>query len=208
MIPTFEVDLSIEVDPRHLRLPTPGEVAYGVGDNRDYCWPGRMTWDDARTAIEEDTRLLEAADAESTTEDEFEDAIYEQGGCSSYGWLELGVRSTVVALLAAGCITTYSCRGHGAKAPGHPYIRFQADAARVLILLPLVKGAGCGMAPDPVTGCVGIWATSVPALHDLAARIIGNASQFDSLAPLVDLDAEGLTLGIPDDDDDGEGWDS
>ena len=100
----------------------------------------------------------------------------------TYG-IDLGVASAVLALNAAGCVTTTSCRGGPGHQVAHPLIRVWADRLRGEILTNAARAAGCGLRVDE-EGHATIEAPSVTETIGLGAALLERRLLFEALPPI------------------------
>jgi hypothetical protein len=170
-------------------LPTRADVASGYLDgNREYqadlidC-----SWDEAGEALEVEIARLGAA-AGAKTAEEFDDLVdgdLEDWEQIAVCGLDVGVAAAVMALNAAGCVTSTSCRGHPGLATrerDYPQIRVFADRARGALVAEAVAAAGCGLDLDN-EGVGLLWAPSVQETIALAGQLISMRPRFDLVGP-------------------------
>lgn len=170
-------------------LPSRDEAMSDYLDgNREYE-PGMMasTWDDAAEALEvEQNRLVLSSTVTNDNQVETElDGDLDDWEAIALGGLDVGVAAAVMALNAAGCVTSTSCRGHPAVAGdgrGYPRIRFFADPSRASIVLEAALASGCGMEVDG-EGVGLLYAPSIAETIAFAAEIIGRRDLFRDLPP-------------------------
>ena len=143
-------------------------------------------WEDATEAIALETDLIAAADTASATADDF-DAILEE---DLEDWqsllldgLDFGVAGTVLALSAAGCATSTSCRGHHTCRPSPyeiPEVVFWADIQRARVVRDAAATTGCGFGVDD-EGRASVWAPSVIEMMALARELTARRATFEGL---------------------------
>jgi hypothetical protein len=142
------------------------------------------TWQDASRALQvERDRLAvaSAAGAEREFESLFDGDLEDWEMIETFG-LDLGVAAAVLALNAAGCLTSSSCRGHDGYVGDHgrPWIRVYADPARGSLVAAAAKRSGCGFAIDGA-GVALLYAASIVEMLGLAEQVMDSAPAFDSL---------------------------
>lgn len=196
MIPRVETELWIN-DP-HLAagFPAPSEAmtAGFLDENWEYE-PGLLaaTWDDARRALEVELERVGLADAGSSSPGEFEDLVdgdLEDWELDAIWGLDVGVAAAVLSIIASGCVTTTSCRGHvGRFTSGHDIarVRFMADVPRAALIRDAAVAARCGFGIEPPI--VEVFAPSVTEMLEFAKRMIDSERMFTVWErPVYDLD--------------------
>lgn len=185
MIPRGETELWID-DPHFAAgLPAPSEAM--TAGFRDENWeyePGLLgaTWDDAKRALEVERERVGLADAGSSSPSEFEDLVdgdLEDWELDAVWGLDVGVAAAVLSLIASGCVTTTSCRGHvGRFASGHDIarVRFMADVPRATLVRDAAVAARCGFGVEPPI--VEVFAPSVTEMLEFAQRMIDSEPLF------------------------------
>lgn len=130
--------------------------------------------------------LIAAADAASATVDDF-DVILEQDledwQSLLLGGLDIGVAGTVLALSAAGCATSTSCRGHHTGKPSPyevPEVVFWADIQRARAVREVAASTGCCFGVDD-EGRASVWAPSVVEIMALAKELAARRETFEGL---------------------------
>ena len=97
--------------------------------------------------------------------------------------IDAGVAAAVVALNAAGCVTTASCRGHPGRYAGagrdFPRVRFMADRFRATAVRDAAEAAGCAFGVEPPM--LEVFARTVTDMHAFAANILAARVVFDSM---------------------------
>lgn len=201
MLPTFPGSVRVEmIDADELCVVWLEETAEGVGDNREYEEIAEVTWDEVAAAIPAERELLAIA-SEATDGEDFDrradDAIDErysgdrytpdgtevdEGPLTRFQDLDLGVMSAVAALVAAGALTTTSCRGHQAnRGEPRPLIRFVCDEVRLPWISSAAAEAGCGLLLDP-HGMLQLYASDVGAFVSFASRLLARRDTFAGLS--------------------------
>lgn len=191
MIPRRPVEVW-QADPEGLSgLPSPADAAGDYLDgNREYN-PELMeaSWDEAIEALEIETDRISAA-ASAATVYEFDDLVdgeLEDWQQNAVCGIDVGVAAVVMALNAAGCVTSTSCRGHpGFASPDrdYPRIRVFADPDRGAVLAQAASATGCGLDVDD-RGVGLLWAPSVQEMVALAGELISMRTRFELLGPRV-----------------------
>lgn len=184
MIPRAPVHVSHD-DPAALAgLPRREEALSDYLDgNREYE-PGFMeaSWDDASEALAVELGRLAVASATSRDGD-FEDALegeLEDWEAMAVAGLDVGVAAAVMALNAAGCLTSTSCRGHPGMAGGGrniPRIRFFAEPTRGSLVVESAVASGCGFEVD-ADGVGLIYAPSIEGTIALAEELLARRERF------------------------------
>jgi hypothetical protein len=170
-------------------LPDPdGVEAAGFTDGNYQFDPSfaLATWDEAAAALEVERDLVQAADAAAATPAQFDDFLdgdLEDWQLIALEGLEAGVAAATLALNAAGCVTTTSCRGHPGKyaAPGHdfPRVRFMADPERAAIIRTAAQDSRCAFGVEPPV--VEVFARSVAEMLAFAEAILATRREFERL---------------------------
>lgn len=188
MIPYSAVEVWIDWDGVLAGLPRVEEANSDYLDgNREYISDLRLsTWEDATEALAvERERVRVASSADDP--DEFDgllDGDLEDWELIAVRGLDVGVAAAVMALSAAGCLTSTSCRGHpelhrSGSGSEYPVIRFYADSARGTMVAAAAAAAGCGFAVDEGVGS--IWAPSIAQTLGLAGGLLAMRPEFDLL---------------------------
>lgn len=159
--PRAEIATPVVLDVATLDPPTLAEVADGFTENRDFFPVAPRSLGALHEALADELATLELLAGESSP-DEWEAALseaeYESLAYHELEGLEFGVAGAVLALASTGCVTCYSCRGHGGG--GYPQIRFAAGADLAEKLRALVDEAKCGMHIDE-EGLLWVFAPSI-----------------------------------------------
>lgn len=184
MIPLSSIEIRRENPDRAAGYP-PLEVLTGgyVDGNRLYDSDFHdATWEDAIDALEVERDLVIVAHTQSTTWSDFEDAVDSDEDFDPFVTcgLDIGVAGLVLALCAAGCATTTSCRGHVHGPFDYPLVRFFADIGRARIVRDCAIEAGCGFASG---GPMEVWGPSVLHAIRLAHLLVYCRPAFERLLP-------------------------
>lgn len=159
-------------------------------------------WDSALDALPVEQELIAAADASSADGTEFEsnlDGDLEDWQSIALQGLETGVATAVLALNAAGCVTTTSCRGHhgryASSGRDFPRVRFMVDEGRAVIVRSAAEQAGCAFGVEaPIAE---VFARTVTAMVTFAAFLIEARPQFE----LLDQPPHRVARSVDGDDD-------
>jgi hypothetical protein len=197
VLPTFPDPVRVElIDADDLCVVWLEEAVEGVGDNLLYEEIAEVSWDEVADAVRAERELLAIA-SEATAAEDFDqmaDAAVDQrysgdrytpdgteideGPLTRFQDLDLGVMSAVAALVAAGALTTTSCRGHHSnRGERRPLIRFVCDDVRLPLISASAAAAGCGLLLDPF-GMLQLYASDVGAFVRFASRLLARRDAF------------------------------
>lgn len=196
MIPEWNVRLPGDLTFHTVSAPDADTALTGIGITNDYEPLLTYAWRDVEDVLPLELEWIRKADQESSDAVEFElhaTIQLEQGGYTdedgdeaalysseTFGRIEGGVASLVRALCSAGFMTISSCRGHADYRNRYPQVSLLGEAARLALLGPLIRLAGCG-ADSGSTGELWIYAPSVDRMIDLADRMLREKAAFDAL---------------------------
>jgi hypothetical protein len=181
LLPEYAVEIRIDVHVEHLHVPDLVAIADGFTDNREY-WPILdLGWHRAEEIAEFEMQLLNdiASSADTAEFDTLAAELEEEAGIELEG-LELGAAGAVTALVAAGCVTCFSCRGHAGTNLPHPQIRFAVDRTRVKLIVDAARESRCGIESD-AEGLVWIVSPSLVGMLAFADEIRVRSGSFDGL---------------------------
>jgi hypothetical protein len=190
MIPRTTLDLSLD-DPASVSgYPPLDDLFSDTFDGNRLYDPGILDadWDDVRDAIEIEKDLISAADAGSTTADEFDailDEDLEDWQAMALRGLDVGVAAAVLALSAAGCATSSSCRGHHAQHPSPfvvPEVVFWTNPERAGVIREVAAKVGCAFGVGD-EGRASVWAPSVVEMAEFAGALLAERATLDALSP-------------------------
>jgi hypothetical protein len=206
MIPTYEIDITIELpSSENCGYPTSSEITEeGFGCFRGTWFLGRTTLTETREVMRAERDLVALLDELSPDAATFEllASHIEQGPDESVdipsgslgrlarfarseedeagplGDLEVGVAGLSYALSTVGFLTAASCRAHsGARSWSDcPVVLFGAHRWRALVLAHLAENAGCGMGQD--RGMLTVFSDSVVNLMALADDVVAQRNLF------------------------------
>jgi hypothetical protein len=129
------------------------------GEYKDYQYPN---YQDARTLWYHDH------------------GIEGQGHLARFYQLDLGVMSTVAALVAACALTTTSCRGHhSSRGERRPLVRFTCDEAPLPLVVSAARAAGCGLLLDSL-GMLQLHGSDVQAFTRFAGEMAARREDFSA----------------------------
>ena len=188
MIPRAHVDVWTADPAAFSGLPSGREVRSGYLDGNREFEPAitESDWNDAVEALEVEAARIAAAGAGAATPAAFEelaDGDLEDWEMIAVQWLDVGVAAAVMALNAAGCLTSTSCRGHQGLASAdrdYPRIRVYAERAHGSLVRDAAIATGCGLDIDG-DGIGLLWAPSVVETMGLARELIAMRPRFESL---------------------------
>jgi hypothetical protein len=207
MIPRTDVEIVWEVDYATLREPSSEDLEYGCG-TRQYASAlvTEATWDDARRLLAREEGALERVASAASDEFEFDRLAGEEE--SEYfiddpneGFVpapDLGMFAASVALCAAGCATSASCRGHPGKWAwsDHPVVQLMADPTRTRIIEEVARAAGCGLVSTE--GRAVLWAQSITEIVSFTRLLLDRQTEFDAIAlPPTLREARGYATELP-----------
>lgn len=207
MIPRAEVEIVWDVDYATLREPSSDELEYGCG-TRQYASAlvTQATWDEARRLLAREENVLARVASAASDGSEFDRLAGEEE--SEYfiddpneGFVsapDLGMFAACVALCAAGCATSASCRGHPSDHAwsDHPVIQLMGDPTRTRIVEEIARAVGCGLVS--AEGRLILWAQSIPEIIAFTRLLLDRAAEFDAIAPPPALqEARGHTAAQP-----------
>lgn len=223
MLPTFTEPISIgRVDPDDLRVVWLEEATEGIGDNRLYFEIADVSWDEAAETIAAERELVGIAAAEARDPDDFDrvadqlvldrysgdwddDGPLDDGPLARFQGLDLGVMSAVASLIAAGALTTTSCRGHHSnQGERRPLVRFICDEHRLPAIVSAAESANCGLLLDP-RGLLQLYATDVEAFLRFSDEMVARRKEFGALPtaePVVSMEIYDAYLDAADTDSD------
>lgn len=172
------------------------EVGAGYFENREYSntqflefganWPdAEQLLDDERSALEP---LLEAGLVGSGLDSAIEGVMQEDDSWYFTG-LDLGVCGICAVLSAAGCPTTFSCRGHGSGQPDYPRVHLYTSPERASLVSEACSKTGCEINNSEMGGAW-IWSYGLPEILDLGDAIVSMRDSFATIREsqaLVDL---------------------
>jgi hypothetical protein len=183
MIPRQVIEIWQDDPGRLTGLPSRVEATGGYLDgNREYE-SGFMqaSWQEAAEALEiEQDRLARASFA--SEREEFEDLLdgeLEDWEAMATGGLDVGIAAAVLALNAAGCLTSSSCRGHYWQEGDavRPWISVYSDPARRALIAQCAAQTGCGFAIDEL-GAALIFAPSIAEMIAFATALADRREEF------------------------------
>jgi len=187
MIPEFTIEIGQDCNARGLKMPEEGLLKHDTGlmCNHDYLDKRGFLWRDAQEALELELRIVEKADANSSTKDEFEHAINEfmENEPDSRVILDefdVGVAAATMAFSAAGCAPVSSCRGHQINEEPHPYVGGWIDEKRAEILIQICKelNVGIGNYDWECNEGIIIYSRNIRSMIKFAEKVIENARHF------------------------------
>lgn len=189
VIPRTEIEVVWD-DPANVAgFPDVDDLLSDTFDGNRLYDPGVLDrdWTDAADALAIEQRLVEAASIAGSAEefDELLDDDLEDDELMLLGGLDIGVAGTVVALAAAGCAPSTSCRGHHVSRPGSsvvPEVVFWCDHSRAALVRAAAVKAGCSFGVDD-EGRASVWAPSVLELMTLARLIVRSREDLEALPP-------------------------
>jgi hypothetical protein len=192
VIPRASIELWVDDPDLASGLPDPEEVeGVGFADGNFEFEPyfAHAAWEDAVEALEVERDLVRDADSRASTAREFDsllDGDLDDWQRIALRGLDAGVATAVLALNAAGCVTTTSCRGHAgryASDDGHdfPRVRFMADPARARLVRDAAEGTGCGFGVEPPIAEV--FASSLAEFMAFAKTMLSTRAAFEALPP-------------------------
>jgi hypothetical protein len=190
MIPRTNVDLPLD-DPAEVGgyPPLDDILADTFDGNRSYdAGLLEADWEDVRDAVRIEKDLIAAADARSWSPDEFDavlDEDLEDWQAMVLGGLDVGVAGAVLALVAAGCATSSSCRGHHTAHPSPyavPEVVFWTDHQRAGIVRQVAAQSGCAFGVGD-EGRASVWAPSVLEMTAFAEGLLARRAALDGLSP-------------------------
>lgn len=190
MIPRAGIELWIDDPGLASGLPAPDEVeAAGFADGNDQYedYFAQASWDEAAEALNVERDLIRIADASASAPSEFDSLIdgdLEDWQQIALSGLDAGVATAVLALNAAGCVTTTSCRGHPGRYANddgrdYPRVRFMADPARAMLVRDAAAISGCGFGVEPPI--VEVFAQSLTEMMAFAEAVLAARGAFDAL---------------------------
>lgn len=190
MIPRADIELWLDDPDLASGLPDPDEVesaGFTDGNFQYEEYYAQASWDEAVEALEVERELIGAADARASAPSEFDaliDGELEDWQQIALSGLDAGVATAVLALNAAGCVTTTSCRGHPGRYisdDGHdfPRVRFMADPPRARLVRDAAADSGCGFGVEPPI--VEVFARSLTEMMAFAERMLAARTAFDTL---------------------------
>ncbi len=144
-------------------------------------------WRHAENMLTVENEAIVTADKASDNHDQFEDALNNLENSIGLPGIEIGVKTLVLALSAAGLVPVTACRWHPEgrnmfQAPS-PVVYFWTPAHSAYIIRDLVKDNPRMIITeaniDYVTG-VGIYCQSIMVMLELAQIILDNRMLFDT----------------------------
>lgn len=208
MIPRAEVEIVWDVDYPMLRKLSLEDLEYGFG-TRQYASAlvTEATWDDARRVLAREEDVLGRVASVARDESEFDRLAHEEESeffidDPNEGFVpapDLGMFAACVALCAAGCATSASCRGHPDKHAwsDHPVIQLVADPTRARIIEEIARGASCGLVSADGGGLI-LWAQSIAEVVTFTHMLLDRAAEFHGIAlPVALREARGLATEPP-----------
>ncbi len=200
MIPAWDLEIRGDLTFRTVSAPDADAALAGIGITNDYEPLLTYAWRDVEDVLPLESEWIRKADQESRDALEFEEHAtiqLEQGGytdedggeaalyfAETFDCIEGGVVSLVRALCSAGFMTISSCRGHADYRNRCPQVSLLGEAARLALLGPLIRLAGCG-ADSGSTGELWVYAPSVDRMIGLADRMLREKAAFDALGAPV-----------------------
>ncbi|WP_433612568.1 hypothetical protein ACQP2P_01695 [Dactylosporangium sp. CA-139114] len=171
-----------------------------MGDNLLYQEIAEVSWEEVAEAISAEQELLAVASlatgdedfdqrADAAVRDRYTGERYtydgteiDEGPLTRFQDLDLGVMSAVAALVASGCLTTTSCRGHHSnRGERRPLVRFICDDKRLPLISAAAAEAGCGLHLD-TWGMLQLYASEVNAFVRFASRLLARRETFASFS--------------------------
>lgn len=200
MLPTFPRSLTVKnIDADKLRVVWLEEAVDGLGDNHEYREIAEISWDEVQAALSEERDLVAVAVTAAEDPDDFDNIAdqlvrdrytgewdangpIDEGPLTRLDDLDLGVMSAVAALVAAGALTTTSCRGHHSdRGEPRPLIRFVCDDLRLPLISEAVGSAKCGLTVD-TEGMLQLYASDVEAFLRFAEQIVSRRELFGAFS--------------------------
>lgn len=200
MLPMFPDRIEVEhIDADDLCVVWLDEAVEGVGDNRLYREIAEVSWEEVAVAIPAERELVALAAAGAVDGDDFDrradqlvrdrypgewddEGPLDEGPLTSFADLDLGVMSAVAALVAAGALTTTSCRGHYSSRGEHrPLVRFVCDDNRLPLISSAAVSAECGLHLDP-QGMLQLYASDIEAFIRFAEQLAARGAAFDEFS--------------------------
>jgi|GEM_PF-2969690 len=146
--------------------------------NRDYIDLGEISWGDVKEAVDYENELISQIDI-NNRQINYNDVIdYDDTG-ALFG-LDLGVASSVLALLAAGCITISSCNGSSGHTENYPVVIFRSRPNWVYFLLEVAEKTECGL-DNAEAGTIVLFANDVHSIIQFAQELVSRHPEFDEL---------------------------
>ncbi len=188
MIPEADVALRHDEVPPSATYPSAEEARGDSLDGNTEYDPAFLDtgWGEVEEALQVERARLEQASELADDVNEFEDVLdgeLEDWETLAIKSLDVGVASLVLGLAAAGCVTTWSCRGHPGYASAErdfPKVRFYADPEHARLVRELAIERGCGFGWD-AAGIFEVWAPSINETIAMAEAVIGSRHRFESL---------------------------
>jgi hypothetical protein len=167
----------------------------GLGVNREYvCWTG-VTWDEAKTAAEDEVELLEkfAGDPDGI-EQLRTDAFEEEEEADSLYPLDLGVGGAVFAVSAAGLVPISSCNGLSGHLEIEAMVVFASDESRYSLVKEAAARSVCDLFLEGYGdgSIVVVQSADWRRIQQFGVEIRARAAQFDRCASVATSDQ--LTL--------------
>ena len=164
-----EVVILRQVDLDVLRWPEDWEVDdYGSSGNRLYQDMRGFSWDDAASALNLEETVLRSHAWDLTAAQE---GLADEDLFWTLWDLDIGVASTVLALSAAGCAPTTSCRGGSGHAQPFPVVKFFCSPAGVPDIMAVASEAECGLVVE-ADGSLVAYSASICGLLRFARALI------------------------------------
>jgi len=179
MLPVTTIEVTRGVDFETLWVPDEEARDDGFTDNCEYEPIGAVSWNQVVEVSELEVEVFAELATTVTDADAFEAALaeleYENAPYWDLGGLELGVAAAVLALSAVGCVTCFSCRGHGGSS--YPQIRLAADARLARVVDQCTLPSGCVVESDG-EGLLWVCAPSLVEMFAFADELIALRNEF------------------------------
>jgi hypothetical protein len=188
MIPSSPIVLAMDDPAGVAGYPSLDDLYSDTLDGNRLYDPGILDagWDDVIEAITVEAGLIAAADAGSSTAAEFDallDRDLEDWQELVLGTLDVGIAGAVLALSAAGCATSSSCRAnHVGRSSDFvvPEVVFWTTPERAHLVRAVASDAGCAFGVDE-DGRASVWAPSLAEMMTLARELLARRATFDGL---------------------------
>jgi hypothetical protein len=187
------------IDADDLRVVWLEEAVEGFGDNRQYREIAEVSWDEVIAAIGEERNLVTLAAAKARDAREFdsvadqlirerytgefdESGPIDEGPLAGLDTLDLGAMSAVTSLVAAGALTTTSCRGHHSdRGEPRPLVRFICDDRRLPLIAAAARDSRSGLTVD-ADGMLQLYATDIEAFIRFADEMVARREEFNTFS--------------------------
>lgn len=185
------ITIRLAIDPTRMSTPPKGrEIASAVRGgqfNLEYVDLSKITWSETDEAIEQEKEILKGSMTKAGDKDQLieflrvaDEEFYRDDfeGSSAF---DLGARSALLALNAAGCPTFASCGGHDyLTGSDNPYVAFFADQRHAEIVMEVAGAVGVGLCPTDLGG-IEVFSDRLDGLFDFAVELRRRAEDFDRL---------------------------